>query len=335
MKKKFSLIALVVIGAGFLLTCSKDDNGTNPNNNAPRINSITANPDSVQRGETSAISCDAVDPQGSALTYFWAATGGTVNGSGSSISWTAPDTEGMFSITCNVENAQGARISAKVDVHVVKPNVPEQGLIGYYPFTNNPNDGTSNNYHGTLMGGATISSYLTIGQNAMDALSLPNQILNGLGDFTVSAWLRMGRTGDAYDNFWVSCSDGTNHNFVMIYYDNSDSRWEMAIDGTTYNFSTDIQMKDLKWHHVAILRSGALARLYIDGSEVGTGTSVSTSTLSVTNNGLIIGQDQDALGGAFQQHQSWAGDIDNLRFYSRALSAAEVQQLANEAHSGN
>jgi len=219
----------------------------------------------------------------------------------------------------------------------MEPSVPEQGLLANYPFNSSADDASGNNNDGALMGGATVtgSGYLTIGPNASDALSLPRRVLDGLADFTASAWLRMGRTGNSYDNFWVSCSDGTNNNFVMIYYDNSDSRWEGAIDGTAYVFASDIQMKDLKWHHVAIIRSGALARLYIDGSEVGTGTSVSTSTLDITNNGFIIGQDQDIVGGSFQEVQSWAGDMDNLRFYDRALSEIEVGQLAAEAHSGN
>jgi MSHA biogenesis protein MshQ len=251
MKMNFSLVAVVMIGAGLLLTCSKDNNsGTNPK---------------------------------------------------------------------------------------MEPSVPEQGLLANYPFNSSADDATGNNNDGALMGGATVtgSGYLTIGPNASDALSLPRRVLDGLADFTASAWLRMGRTGNSYDNFWLSCSDGTNHNFVMMYYDNSDNRWEIAIDAATYAFTTDIQMKDLKWHHVAVMRSGALARLFIDGTEVGTGISVKTSTLAVTNNGLILGQDQDAVGGSFQEVQSWAGDMDNLRFYDRALSEAEVGQLAAETHSGN
>ena len=335
MKNLIKIPFLMILAAVLFAACSNEDNGTNPNTSAPKINSLSASPDSVQRGETSAITCDAVDPNGNALTYFWAATGGSINGSGSSITWTAPDTEGMFSISCNVENSQGSRTSAKVDVRVVKPNVPEQGLVAWYPFNNNANDAGNNNYNGSLMSGATANGFLTIGPNATDALSLPNQVLNGLNDFTISGWLRMGRTGDAFEPFWVSCSNGSNHNFLYILYSNSRNRWEIAIDGAVYSFPTNIQMKDLKWHHVTVIRSGALARLYIDGSEIGTGISVKTLTLNVANNGLIIGQDQDALGGAFQAFQAWAGDMDNLRFYNRALSAAEIQQLANEGHSGS
>lgn len=215
----------------------------------------------------------------------------------------------------------------------IEPQVPTEGLMAYYPFNNGADDGSGNNNDGTLLGGATASGYLTIGPNAADALSVPRRVLDGLGDFTVSAWLRIGRAGNPYNNCWVSCSNGIDHNFLLIWYDNLPSQWRMFIEGIGYSIATDIQMKDLKWHHVTIMRSGALARLFIDGSELGSSFSVSSAALEVTTNGLIIGQDQDSVGGGFDVVQSWAGDMDNLRCYDRALSEAEVQQLANEAHS--
>ena len=44
-------------------------------------------------------------------------------------------------------------------------------------------------------------------------------------------------------------------------------------------------------------------------------------------NGLILGQEQDCVGGCFEQHQSLAGNVDELYIFSRAINYAEVQEL--------
>ncbi|MBS4035312.1 MAG: hypothetical protein KGZ85_12655 [Ignavibacterium sp.] len=85
MKNLIKLPFIVLLAAVLFAACSNEENGTNPNTSALTIKSLTASPDSLQRGETSSINCDAVDPNGNALTYFWAANGGSINGSGSGI----------------------------------------------------------------------------------------------------------------------------------------------------------------------------------------------------------------------------------------------------------
>jgi hypothetical protein len=92
-------------------------------------------------------------------------------------------------------------------------------------------------------------------------------------------------------------------------------------------------IEDLNWHHVAVKRDGAFAYLYIDGNQVGARISVNADPISVAPDGLFLGQEQDAIGGSFDQRQSWAGEMDNVRFYNRPLSADEIQRLYNEAHS--
>nr|NIV96579.1 hypothetical protein [candidate division KSB1 bacterium] len=78
---------------------------------------------------------------------------------------------------------------------------------------------------------------------------------------------------------------------------------------------------------------GPTARLYIDGNKIGSSIAVSADPIDVAENGYFAGQEQDAVGGSFNQRQSWAGEMDNLRFYDRVLTEAEIQKLAGEPHS--
>jgi hypothetical protein len=89
-----------------------------PDNHAPTISSLTANPVSVFTGEVSTITCTASDPDGDTLTYTWTATGGTISGSGSSIFWTAPLSSGTYTITCTVSDGKSGSDTKNVNITV-------------------------------------------------------------------------------------------------------------------------------------------------------------------------------------------------------------------------
>jgi len=86
------------------LACSSDS-PTEPENSAPVISSLTANPSSVTTGNVTTITAIATDPDGDNLTYTWTTTQGTFSSTtGSSVQWTAPSTPGNYSVTCTVND---------------------------------------------------------------------------------------------------------------------------------------------------------------------------------------------------------------------------------------
>lgn len=60
-----SLAAFMAFG------CGDDDTGTDPNNHAPNILSITAEPDTFHAGDSTVITVTAEDPDGDGLHYAW------------------------------------------------------------------------------------------------------------------------------------------------------------------------------------------------------------------------------------------------------------------------
>lgn len=87
-------------------------------NQPPQIKSMNAEPAAIYAGEKSGITCDAVDPEGQAMTYIWRADGGTISGSGTSVSWQSPDSDGEYTITVTVTDAKGAETVGSVKVGV-------------------------------------------------------------------------------------------------------------------------------------------------------------------------------------------------------------------------
>lgn len=119
-----TLLALVGIA---LASCSGDSAtepaDTAPTNSAPRISSLSADPQSVEIAATAVVTCTASDDDGDALAYAWSVTAGTITGSGEAITWTAPDAAGSYTISCTVSDAR-ENATDSVDVTVSETVVP-------------------------------------------------------------------------------------------------------------------------------------------------------------------------------------------------------------------
>jgi hypothetical protein len=87
-------------------------------NKPPTITSLTPSATEVTRGGSCTISCVASDPDGDALTYSWSATGGSISGNGSSVTWTAPDAVGTYSVTVTVSDGEET-VSESCNIQVV------------------------------------------------------------------------------------------------------------------------------------------------------------------------------------------------------------------------
>ncbi len=197
----------------------------------------------------------------------------------------------------------------------------------YYPFNGNANDESGNGNHGTLLGGASVNNnFLLIGNNGQNAVSIPNSVLDGANDFTVSATLRIDvlhtSGGFPFNSLLNSHSSG---DVFDILYRASNDGWAINTMSDTYLFG-NTTIEDNFWHHVVFRRENSSVTLFIDGVEVGTGT-VNSNPLDIVAGTLIVGQDRDSQGGPFAANQSWAGGIDNLRIYRSALDNNKIQEV--------
>jgi hypothetical protein len=85
----------------------------------PVVSSIDATPAALLAGSTSSIAVVATDPAGGSLSYAWSATGGTLTGAGGSATWTAPQREGVYTVTAAVTSSvSGQTTTGSVSVTV-------------------------------------------------------------------------------------------------------------------------------------------------------------------------------------------------------------------------
>lgn len=103
---------------------------------------------------------------------------------------------------------------------------------------------------------------------------------------------------------------------------NEHLRFRLRTGGTTTTLiGTGSVISAGQWIHAAAVYDGATMRLYQDGDLVG---SVAKSGTISTNPGVpvAIGNQPAGAGRPFD------GNIDDMRIYDRALTAAEIQALA-------
>jgi hypothetical protein len=148
------------------------------------------------------------------------------------------------------------------------------------------------------------TDYLTTPSNAAFAF--------GTGDFTLEAWIY--RTGDnpvssTYTQNIFDFRTAEPQSAINLGYDGGNSGYTnkiyFYINGTYYLVSTT-SISLYTWYHVAVVRSGSTATLYING----TAEASYTTTINATQTKCWIGGRFAAVSG---DYRSWQGYISNVR----------------------
>ncbi|XP_063000537.1 adhesion G-protein coupled receptor D2 [Elgaria multicarinata webbii] len=86
---------------------------------------------------------------------------------------------------------------------------------------------------------------------------------------------------------------------------------------------------DGRWHHFCVTwqqHEGTWA-MYADGKEKASAVGLSASQAVGGHGTFIIGQDQDSLGGAFKEKESFSGNLTGLHVWQRVLSREQVEKV--------
>ena len=152
--------------------------------------------------------------------------------------------------------------------------------------------------------------------------------MDGLEDFTVTAWIKTTQSGD-YKKFTIlSAANGKTSNEVWMYFSNSNRFYPWVKGKHGKQIKIDKVLNDGTWHHVAWRRSGEENCLVVDGDIASGGCMEIKNTPGPLNvEGLVLAQDQDSVLGGYQEKQAFDGQMDEVKIFSTALSDAKIQQI--------
>lgn len=212
---------------------------------------------------------------------------------------------------------------------VVVPD-PDADLVAYYPFNANADDESGNHNHGTPLGPtvtrdvnqAANSAYLFDGRD--DHVKVPSsETLQGMGELTLSAWIRCNDTSPRYQEVMVK---GTNDYLLRLDNAGGGAYLVGCINNDFVAVTDPGVVTPNRWHHIAFSWWGSdpnVAAFHVDGVAVYTKITMARhglqSAVRASDNPLYI--------GTWGSSEFFHGEIDNVRIHARALSGAEIETL--------
>ncbi|KAA3631981.1 MAG: hypothetical protein DWP97_11950 [Calditrichaeota bacterium] len=154
--------------------------------------------------------------------------------------------------------------------------------------------------------------------------------LNDINTVTFAVWVKSEVTNVDRGIMFSKLPDGSDENFGIRYdggglYGGANSTIKASIRSSTgYNqVEGEANSQSTDWQHIALVwEHGNILKIYVDGV---------LQTLTYTDsavNGVVKNVDR-LLIGVGTKGFNWYGYIDDVRIYNRALSASEIQTLAN------
>jgi len=202
----------------------------------------------------------------------------------------------------------------------------DSALVAYYPFNGNASDETGNGYNGSVSGATLTTDRFNLSDKAY------NFIYNGFssdkiqvsgtsglnfstGGFSLSAWIKFSGTAGAGNNYPIVSKHtcGEQSGYILMLYNGKLTFWLAGSSG--YNvLSTTEDYTDNSWHHVVAVYDGSNKYIYVDG----------VLKNSVAFSYSVFNSADWALGGYNGCNGGFNGKVDEVKIYSRPLSAAEV-----------
>jgi len=236
--------------------------------------------------------------------------------------------KGVFSVSTN-----GNTLQLNYGAFVATP----PGLVAWWPANGNAVDVVGGN-NGTLTNGATygpgeVGQAFSINNNHA-GIFIGNPAALQLQNFTIEAWVQRGTLAKVSND--PNANGGA---AALFYYGSQGYGMGMHTDGTISLTKIDVndvndgaqgaRVTDLNWHHVAVTKSGSTVSFYIDGVAY---PSVSYSSTFQFTTPAAIGVRGDLINA--NNNDSFAGSIDELAIYDRALTPAEIQSIYDAGSAG-
>lgn len=98
---------------------------------------------------------------------------------------------------------------------------------------------------------------------------------------------------------------------------------------------TGVRVDDGLWHHICVTWKSVTGSwaIYKDGQKISGGYKFKIGHKIPTNGVLIVGQEQDSLGGKFDANQNYIGELTDLNIW-RHLHPMHIEDQAKSCHKG-
>jgi len=296
-------------------------------NQPPVIERLVADRKFIAPGQIMTIRCIATDPNGDALTYTWNANAGEINGAGSLIEWTAPQSNEIVSISCTVDDGRGLSTEARIEILVKDlEGVSNAELIAHYPFSGNAMDISGNELHGNVSGAFLTDDQLgRSGQayrfnGSTHHISVPVKPVLNVQDGISLVCVFKALNLPEKELFLVSHGSWQNRWKLSITPERL-LRWTINSSlGPIRDLDGSTPLEQDVYYHVVVTYDGEVMALYVDGNLqtfVQMSGPIRTSQVPLLMAQMLPGE----------QEFNFNGVMDEVRIYGAAIYPAEAKEL--------
>lgn len=171
---------------------------------------------------------------------------------------------------------------------------------------------------------------------ATNSLSSNNFLYN---DHTWEVWFKINDIApaayDAYEGYsTIAIYSGYHSGFIytgssLVYY-MWDNTGPAGVNACSWTVGTSgAQVNQGSWYQIVVTRTGNVFTPYLNGNQIGTGSTRAYTAFSGVTNNIRLGSAANVAAGAGSYVYYAKNSISNMKMYNRALSAAEVDQNFN------
>ncbi|XP_073689290.1 pentraxin-4 [Garra rufa] len=152
----------------------------------------------------------------------------------------------------------------------------------------------------------------------------------GIHELSICTWLKV---DGKYLGTILSYATENNDNMLVLYGRSSGilGIMDFVIGDPAYRELSLQNILDGHWHHLCIIWSSIEGRFwyYLDGHLVSTGSKFQKGYEIPPGGFMVLGQEQDSIGGDFDEAEAFVGRLAGFALWTRSLSSGEVSGLAS------
>ncbi|MDO9254710.1 MAG: LamG-like jellyroll fold domain-containing protein [Bacteroidales bacterium] len=294
----------------------------------PVVNGIQSTTKYTVATETNTFTALVSTAPGEILTYNWSASTGILNQTTTnSVSWQAPASSSVGTITVEVTNQDFLSTSVTTGVLVKDTSLAVETPLIYYPLDFDTRNVSSDRFHATASG-------VTKTEDSRGLAALAYKFTSGSNIIYTENHADLNFTDAVSLSCWVKCDQLNSERFILSH-GSWQQRYKLSItpEGKLrWTVKTSTGVSDLdgsapielnRYYHVAVLYTGYSLELYVDGvldSFKAFSGSIQASTKPIT-----IGRMDNV-----ETLYSLLGSVDEVKIWDKEISIPQVEKLKDQ-----
>lgn len=294
----------------------------------PVVNGIKAASKYTVLGALNTFTALVEPATGEMLQYAWSASTGILNQTtGSSVTWQAPASPVVGTITVKVTNQDMLSTTVIAGTLVKDTTLPIQSPLIWYPFDTDSRNAAANRFHATVSGATKTEDARGIPSLAYRFTSEQNIIytennadLNFGAAVSLSCWVKCEQLGS--ERFIISHGSWQQRYKLSITPEGL-LRWTVKTSTGVADLDGSAPIELNRYYHVTALYTGYSMELYVDGV-LDTFKSFS-GTLQPSTKPITIGRMDNV-----ETQYALLGSVDEVKLWDKEIPVGQIRQLKTQ-----